>query len=570
MKNNADLDKTVDQLLDELQTLRGRLALLEHTANGHAGVMTELRQEKQQFTYALETIADGVVLYGMDGRSFFANPAAQAILGVPRGELVNRPFDDPAWPITLLDGTPVPGAEAVIPRTLQTAKVTYAAERLAVRPDGTHIVISMNTAPLRDPDGSMTGVIVSFTDITRTKRLEEELRRASAELEDRVRKRTEDLAEADRRKDEFLATLAHELRNPLAPIRNSLQILKMARVDAATADRAREMMERQVHQLVRLVDDLLDVSRVMRGKIDLRRERVELAAVMARAVETTQPLFDTLGHELEIAVPAESLLLEADPVRLSQVFGNLLTNAAKYTERGGRVSVAAERDGPEAVVRVRDSGIGIAPEMLSRIFELFVQADPTTTKAQGGLGIGLTLVKSLVEMHQGTIAARSDGVGQGSEFVVRLPLAPPAPEEPKGRPGDGEGQISGSSSCRRVVVVDDNRDAADSLALLLRLQGHEVQVAHDGPTALKLAALDRPEMVFLDIGMPGMDGYEVARKLRQTPGLEAMVLVAVTGWGTPEARQHTADAGFDFHLTKPVEPRLLDDLLARPHPPRQG
>ncbi len=231
------------------------------------------------------------------------------------------------------------------------------------------------------------------------------------------------LRDADRRKDEFLATLAHELRNPLAPIRNALQILKMPRVDAATVERSRDMMERQVHHLVRLVDDLLDVSRVMRGKIELRKERVELATVVARAVETVQPLVDAQGHELSVRLPTESLLLDADPVRLAQVVGNLLTNAAKYTEPNGRIWLTAEREGDEAVLRVRDNGIGIAPDMLPHIFELFVQVDHASTKAQGGLGIGLTLVKNLVEMHNGTVEARSDGLGQGSEFVVRLPLS---------------------------------------------------------------------------------------------------------------------------------------------------
>ncbi len=288
------------------------------------------------------------------------------------------------------------------------------------------------------------------------------------------------LRDADRRKDEFLATLAHELRNPLAPIRNSLQILKMPRVDAETVERSRDMMERQVHHLVRLVDDLLDVSRVMRGKIELRKERVELATVVARAVETVQPLVDAQGHELSVRLPSESLLLDADPVRLAQVVGNLLTNAAKYTEPNGRIWLTAEREGDVAVLRVRDNGIGIAPHMLPRIFELFVQVDHASTKAQGGLGIGLTLVKNLVEMHNGTVEARSEGLGKGSEFVVRLPLSAQALDQDR-EPGDGEQpQQPPSPSGYRLLVVDDNQDAADSLAMLLRLQGHEVRVAYSG------------------------------------------------------------------------------------------
>lgn len=369
------------------------------------------------------------------------------------------------------------------------------------------------------------------------------------------------LRDADRRKDEFLATLAHELRNPLAPIRNALQILKMPRVDAATVGRSRDMMERQVHQLVRLVDDLLDVSRVMRGKIELRKEQVELATVVARAVETVQPLIDAQGHELAVGLPPESLPLDADPVRLAQVVGNLLTNAAKYTEPNGHIWMTARREDGQAVLRVRDDGIGIAPDVLPHVFDLFVQVDHAAARSQGGLGIGLTLVKNLVEMHGGAVEARSAGLGKGSEFVVRLPLVA-GERRQADEPADGGAQEQVRSSGHRLLVVDDNEDAADSLAMLLSLQGHEVRVAHDGPAALALAPAYRPDMVFLDIGMPGMDGYEVARRLRKTPGLEATVLAALTGWGQQEDRRRTADAGFDHHLVKPPEPNAVGDILA--------
>jgi signal transduction histidine kinase/ActR/RegA family two-component response regulator len=370
------------------------------------------------------------------------------------------------------------------------------------------------------------------------------------------------LRDQDRRKDEFLATLAHELRNPLAPIRNSLQILKMPRVDAALIERSRAMMERQVHHLVRLVDDLLDVSRVMRGKITLRKERMELASVIARAIETVQPLIDAQGHELTVSLSNESLLLEADPVRLAQVIGNLLTNAAKYTEPRGKIFLTARRERDYAVLKVRDTGIGIAPEMLPKIFDLFVQVDHAATKSQGGLGIGLTLVRNLVEMHQGRVGARSAGLGQGSEFVVHLPLAEQQVEEPTQPIERTQPKRNGYLSRRRIVIVDDNVDAAESLATLLRLQGHEVRVAHDGPSGLQMIQPGRQELVFLDIGMPGMDGNEVARRLRQQPALNGLVLVALTGWGTPEDRRRTAVAGFDHHLVKPVEPAALDQLLA--------
>jgi PAS domain S-box-containing protein len=368
------------------------------------------------------------------------------------------------------------------------------------------------------------------------------------------------LREADRRKDEFLATLAHELRNPLAPIRNSLQILKMPRLEVETIERAREMMERQVHQLVRLVDDLLDVSRVMRGKIELRTERVELAAVVARAVETVQPLIEAQGHEFTANLPRESLPLDADPVRLAQVVGNLLTNAAKYTEANGHIRLTARREGDEAVLRVRDDGIGIAPDMLAKVFDLFVQVDHAATRSQGGLGIGLTLVKNLVGMHRGTVEAHSEGVGKGSEFVVRLPLSAATVAEPNEREDTRPG-LRERTAGRRLLVVDDNKDAADSLAMLLRLEGHEVRVAYDGPAALNLVNGYRPEIVFLDIGMPGMDGYEVARRLRQHPGLENVLLAALTGWGQQEDRRRTTEAGFDRHFVKPPDPKALEDFL---------
>ena len=369
------------------------------------------------------------------------------------------------------------------------------------------------------------------------------------------------LRDADRRKDEFLATLAHELRNPLAPIRNALQILKMPRVDAATVGRSRDMMERQVHQLVRLVDDLLDVSRVMRGKIELRKERVELATVLARAVETVQPVIDAQGHELAVALSPESLPLDADPVRLAQVVGNLLTNAAKYTEPNGHIWMTASREDGQAVLRVRDDGIGIAPDVLPHVFDLFVQVDHAAARSQGGLGIGLTLVKNLVEMHGGAVEARSAGLGKGSEFTVRLPLSTGTAQTATGsEPGLDAPLVSPSG--HRLLVVDDNQDAADSLAMLLRLQGHEVRVAHSGPAALEMTKGYAPDVVFLDIGMPGMDGYEVARRLRQTPGLETTVLAALTGWGQQEDRRRTAEAGFDYHLVKPPEPKAVDGILA--------
>jgi signal transduction histidine kinase/ActR/RegA family two-component response regulator len=369
-----------------------------------------------------------------------------------------------------------------------------------------------------------------------------------------------DIQQADRHKNEFLSMLAHELRNPLAPIRNAVQILRIKCAHDPELGQIRDLIDRQVQQLIRLVDDLLDISRITRGKIRLQTEAVDLAAVVARAVETNRPLIDARRHELTVGLPAEPLRVEGDPVRLTQVVGNLLNNAAKYTEEGGRIWLTAERDGAEAVLRVRDTGVGIPAEMLASIFELFTQVDRTLDRSQGGLGIGLTLVRRLVEMHGGRVQASSDGPGQGSEFVVRLPALVGGR-----RPALAANGVV-SSLARfgpaRVLVVDDNRDAADSLALLLRMAGHAVDVCHDGPAAVAAAAANRPQLVLLDIGLPGMDGYAVARQLRRLPELADTLLVALTGYGQAEDVRRSHEAGFDHHLVKPADPEALVGLFA--------
>jgi PAS domain S-box-containing protein len=377
------------------------------------------------------------------------------------------------------------------------------------------------------------------------------------------------LKEADRRKDEFLATLAHELRNPLAPIRNGLEVMKRPGVAPDAVRQAREMADRQVQHLTRLVNDLVDVSRIVRGKIELRPERMDLREVIARAVEAARPAIEAEGHQLTVELPPGPVPLDADPIRLTQVVVNLLINAARYTDRGGQIWLSAGRKDGWAVIRVRDTGIGLAPESLTRIFELFAQVAPTGYRSQGGLGIGLTLAKSLVELHGGSIDAHSPGLGQGSEFVVRLPT----PSDEGAGQREGRGQQSAPPpmhppsprplSPRRVLVVDDNTDAADSLSMLLRLLGHEVRVAYDGPTALAAAAGGWPDLVLLDIGMPGMDGYEVARRLRQRTDTADTKIVALTGWGQEEDRRRSREAGFDHHLVKPADPDVLQQLLAQ-------
>jgi two-component system CheB/CheR fusion protein len=419
--------------------------------------------------------------------------------------------------------------------------------------------------PVRIAAGEVVGVGAVVAEITERKQLEEVLRQ-----------RAEELAEEGRRKDRFLATLGHELRNPLAPLRNCLHILADQPGDAETRE-LWDIMDRQLSQLTRLVDDLLDLSRVNRGLVQLRTEAVDLAGAVHRALETARPLLDERGHALELDLPVEPVLLEADPLRLEQIVVNLLTNAARYTPPVGRIRVAAGREGDGAVVRVRDSGIGIRPEMLKAIFEMFTHADRLPGRVQEGLGIGLTLVRYLTELHGGRAEAQSEGLGKGSEFIVRLPLKKRegAKGEQRGateeftvssvvpRPSPLAPSSSSASPCRRVLVVDDNADVASSCALLLRLKGQEVRVAHDGSAALAVARDFRPQVVLLDIGMPGMDGYELARQLRLQPEMQGARLVALTGYGQGEDRKRSLEAGLDAHLVKPVAPEALDALLTK-------
>jgi PAS domain S-box-containing protein len=372
-----------------------------------------------------------------------------------------------------------------------------------------------------------------------------------------ARKLAEDaLLESDRRKDEFLATLAHELRNPLAPIRNSLHILHLTSNPEPAAARVYEMMERQVNHMVRLVDDLMEVSRITRGKIELRREPVELAAVVRNAVETSRPLIEAAGHQLALALPPEPLIVNGDLVRLSQVLANLLNNSAKYTLNGGQIWLAVCQDADDAVISVRDSGVGITSELLPRVFEMFSQGE--TSRGQGGLGIGLSLVKNLVEMHGGRVEARSAGPKQGSEFIVRLPRLRRSEGPRSQNLGTSRTQVL---SPRRILVVDDNRDAAESLGALLRFLGADVRVVTDGPAALQILESFRPAVVLLDIGMPGMDGYEVAQHIRARAELDEIMLVALTGWSQEEDRRRSQSAGFNHHLVKPADLGALQAVL---------
>jgi signal transduction histidine kinase/CheY-like chemotaxis protein len=368
------------------------------------------------------------------------------------------------------------------------------------------------------------------------------------------------LQEADRRKDEFLATLAHELRNPLAPIRNAVQILQAKATSDADVIWSRDVIERQVGQMARLLDDLLDVSRISRNRFELHRARVTLAAVLDDAVETSRPLIEAGGHELVVALEELPVYLDADPVRLAQVFANLLNNAAKYTPDPGCIRLAARRDGPHVIVSVSDTGIGIAPEMLTQVFEMFSQVESAQTRSRGGLGIGLSLARRVVEMHGGRIEARSEGPGKGSEFAVWLPVVA---EEIVAAAADTSAPAARGAARLRFLVVDDARDNADTLAKLLRVMGHEAHVAYGGAEAVAATESLRPDGIVLDIGMPGMDGFEACRRIRASSWGRRARIVALTGWGQEHDRRGSAEAGFDAHLVKPIDPALLLEALTR-------
>ncbi len=402
--------------------------------------------------------------------------------------------------------------------------------------------------PVHDGAGEVMGFGGVVEEITERKHAEIQLRQLAAEL-----------SEADRRKDEFLATLAHELRNPLAPIRNGLQLMMMPGVQAATVEQARSMMDRQLTHMVRLIDDLMDVSRITRGKLALRKEHVSLAAVVNIAVEASRPMVEQTGQELTVTLPQQPLIVDADTTRLAQVFQNLLNNAAKYSDRGGHIQLNVERQESDVVVTVKDNGIGIAADQLPLIFSMFTQVDRSSEISRGGLGVGLTLVNRLVEMHGGRVEAMSEGPGKGSEFVVRLPIVVEA-STPQESGGAAEHSVRSSF---RILVVDDNRDGADTLSEMLKMAGNDTRTAYDGQEGVDAAREFRPDVILLDIGLPTLDGHEACRRIRAQAGGESVVLIALTGWGQDDDRRRSHDAGFDHHMVKPVDPRALMELLAR-------
>ena len=491
-------------------------------------------QEAQAHLAAIvESSDDAIISKTLDGIIRSWNQGAERVFGYSAAEAIGRS-------ITFLIPPDRPAEEDEILRRLRQGDRIEHFETVRVRKDGTRIDVSVTISPIRDETGQVVGASKIVRDIADRKRMEEALRAA------------------DRRKDEFLATLAHELRNPLAPLRNGLQVMRLAGNRLTEIEQSRSMMERQLNQLVRLVDDLMDVSRISRGKIELRMEPVDLMLVVRQAVETSRPLVEAGGHDLAIREPSTPIFVNADATRLAQVVANLLNNAAKYTERGGHITLAVERQESEAVVSVRDTGVGIPAPLLSKLFEMFTQLDRSLDRSQGGLGIGLWLVKRLVAMHGGSVEAKSAGHGAGSEFIIRLPaLLPPA-----GPAKRSTGERSTRLPCRRILVADDNRDAALSLAMLLNMLGNETQTAYDGMEAVEKAASFHPDLILLDIGMPKLNGLEAARRIRQESWGKSVLLVALTGWGQEQDKQRSQEAGFDYHLVKPVDPDALEQLLA--------
>ncbi|MEZ0604108.1 PAS domain S-box protein [Paraburkholderia sp. IW21] len=487
-----------------------------------------------------EHLRDAIVITDLKGNITDFNVGGERMLGYRMREILGKP-------ISMFH----PPEDALRIRREAFASLaadgTWRSELTFVRHDGSRGVCETVVKPLANARSDIYGAVSVSRDITERRRAEQQLQRLNLEL-----------SKADRRKDEFLATLAHELRNPLAPMRNVLEILRLKEFDDPQLRWSRDVFDRQLQHMTHLVDDLLEVSRITQGKLELRKQRLELARAMQSAMEAARPSVQASAHHLSVTLPREPLYLDADPTRLSQMILNLLNNAAKYTPPGGSISLAAQREGDEAVIAVRDSGIGIPREHLDSVFEMFSQLAPALERSQGGLGIGLALVRGLAELHGGSVAAFSGGPGKGSEFVIRLPLSKTIPV-PSGSAPSEEPLTVGL----RVVIVDDNAAAADSLAMVLELEGHDVRTAGDGIAGLTLIDEFAPQAVILDIGLPLLNGYEVARRIRRDYPAAGILLIAVTGWGQQQDKRIAEEAGFDHHFTKPVDPRELQRVLSR-------
>ncbi|HLX23660.1 MAG TPA: CHASE3 domain-containing protein [Usitatibacter sp.] len=513
------------------------LLLLRRFLAARERATLEIAQQRELLQTTLASIGDAVITTDREGKVTFLNALAESLTGWKtadaRGLDLTRVFH-------IVNEHTRETVENPAVRALREGLIVGLANHtILVARDGTERPIDDSAAPIRLGD-DLFGCVLVFRDVTDRARMDAEMKAA------------------DRRKDEFLATLAHELRNPMAPISNALFVLGREDATAATGERALAMMQRQVKHMVRLIDDLLDVSRIRLGKIVLSRRPIALGGVIEQAVESVSSMIEASNHRLDVSLPAEPILVDADPIRLAQVFSNLLNNSAKFTPKGGVIRLTAETDGADAVVRVADNGEGIDPDHLDKVFELFAQEDFSLERSHGGLGIGLSLVRNLVEQHGGTVVARSEGRGRGSEFIVRLPLA-------RGdvKPSTPTGAANYAAARRRkVLVVDDNKDGAESLRALVELMGHDARVAFDGRAALAIGAEWAPEVVLLDIGLPGVNGYEICREMRTTPWGRHALIVALTGWGQDQDRRRAQEAGFDRHVVKPIDEDELRGVLA--------
>jgi PAS domain S-box-containing protein len=497
----------------------------------------KLRQQLLLFNAITDCAASSIFVTDGNGRITFVNTETERAFGFQDSELIGKTLHHVIhhhYP----DGRPYPFEECPNCFIYKRGEAVRNHEAVFFRKDGSSVAVSCSNSSL-DVGGVPEGAVLVVHDITDLKRAQEALR------------------EADRRKDAFLATLAHELRNPMAPIRNAVEVLKIKMPLDPFLQTARDIIDRQSKQMVRLIDDLLDVSRITRGRLELRRERVDLGAILEQTIETSRPHLELAQHQLTLSLPSPPISLDADPVRMTQVFVNLLNNGCKYTPTGGKITLSAERDGPDAVIKVTDSGRGIPPESLSRLFEMFSRVESDPELVQGGVGIGLWLARGLVEMHGGDIEAHSEGLGKGSEFRVRLPAMTTdvdATQPEVRRPFAG-------ANGRRILVVDDNRDIVDSMVMLLEVSGHQVKTARDGLEAIEAAAQYRPDVILLDIGMPTLDGYATCRRIREESWGKDILIVALSGWGQHEDRQKSEKAGFNGHLIKPLDPDALFRLL---------
>jgi PAS domain S-box-containing protein len=498
-----------------------------------------IRLSEERLAITLRSIGDAVIATDASGRVRLLNAVAEQLTGWPTAQACDLPLDQV---FNIVNEDTRATVESPVDKALRQGRVVGLANHtLLINRYGTETPIEDSAAPIRNAEGVIDGVVLVFRDASLERSVEQALR------------------DADRKKDEFIAVLAHELRNPLAPILQAAQILQNPATTPQQLRWGHQVIDRQAKTMGRLLDDLLDVSRITRGTLEVRKTPFSLASLIDGAVEITRPTIDARNHALELKLPAEPIELDADPTRMTQVIANLLMNAAKYTDAGGTIQLTAMRAADRLTVSVTDNGIGLEAQALPRLFDMFVQIEEARDRHEGGLGIGLALARRLVELHGGSIEARSGGVGRGSEFIITLQCRAPAAQSaavvadaPRPRP---------AASPLRIVIADDNRDAADSLAMLLQMDGHQVSVAHDGAGALSIVEAIRPQVAVLDIGMPDLNGYQVAQRIRSSGKCESIVLVALTGWGQAQDLARAKAAGFDHHLVKPAEPEAVRSLI---------